>query len=210
MIDILIADDHELIREGLKKILKKEPDMQVVGEARNAQEAFELVRNRKLNIVLLDISMPGMSGLDALSELRQSHPKLPVLILSMHPEDRFAVRALKAGAAGYITKDSAVGELVKAIRKVVAGGRYVSVQLAERLVDELENGGNKPAHETLSDREFQVMRMVASGKKVSEIADELSLSVSTVNTYRARVLEKMKMETNVELTRYAIENHLIE
>lgn len=210
MIDILIADDHELIREGLKKILKKEPDMQVVGEARNAQEAFELVRNRKLNIVLLDISMPGMSGLDALSELRQSHPKLPVLILSMHPEDRFAVRALKAGAAGYITKDSAVGELVKAIRKVVAGGRYVSVQLAEKLVDELENGGNKPAHETLSDREFQVMRMVASGKKISEIADELSLSVSTVNTYRARVLEKMKMETNVELTRYAIENHLIE
>lgn len=210
MINILIADDHELIREGLKKILKKEPDMEVMGEARNAQEIFDQVKNRKLSIVLLDISMPGLSGLDVLTELRKSYPKLPVLILSMHPEDRFAIRALKAGAAGYVTKDSAVGELVKAIRKVVTGSRYVSVRLAEKLADELEMGSQKPLHEALSDREFQVMRMVAAGKKVSDIAGELSLSISTVNTYRTRILEKMKMETNVELTRYAIENHLIE
>jgi len=210
VINILIADDHELIREGLKKILKKEPDMEVMGEARNAQEIFDQVKNRKLSIVLLDISMPGLSGLDVLTELRKSYPKLPVLILSMHPEDRFAVRALKAGAAGYVTKDSAVGELVIAIRKVVTGSRYVSVRLAEKLADELEKGSQKPLHEALSDREFQVMRMVAAGKKVSDIAGELSLSISTVNTYRSRILEKMKMETNVELTRYAIENHLIE
>jgi DNA-binding NarL/FixJ family response regulator len=210
MINILIADDHELIREGLKKILKKEADMEVLGEARNAQEVFDQVKNRKLNIVLLDISMPGLSGLDVLTELRQNYPKLPVLILSMHPEDRFAVRALRAGAAGYVTKDSAVGELVKAIRKVVTGSKYVSVRLAEKLADELEKGNEKPPHEMLSDREFQVMRMVAAGKKISEIAEELSLSISTVNTYRTRILEKMQMATNVELTRYAIENHLIE
>ncbi|MDE3088486.1 MAG: response regulator transcription factor [Chloroflexota bacterium] len=210
MINILIADDHELIREGLKKILKKELDMEVLGEARNAQEVFDQVKNRNLSIVLLDISMPGLSGLDVLTELRRNYPKLPVLILSMHPEDRFAVRALKAGAAGYVTKDSAVGELVKAIRKVVTGGRYVSVRLAEKLADDLEKGSEKPLHETLSDREFQVMRMVAAGKKISEIAEELSLSISTVNTYRTRILEKMGMETNVQLTRYAFENHLIE
>jgi two-component system invasion response regulator UvrY len=209
MINILIADDHELIREGLKKILKKEPDMEVMGEASNAQQVFELVKNRKLSIVLLDISMPGPSGLDVLAELRKEYPKLPVLILSMHPEDRFAVRALKAGAAGYVTKDGAVAELVNAIRKVVAGGKYVSPHLAEKLADDLEKS-ERPLHETLSDREFQVMRMIASGKKTSEIAEELSLSISTVNTYRTRILEKMHMQTNVDLTRYAIENHLIE
>jgi two-component system invasion response regulator UvrY len=209
MINILIADDHELIREGLKKILKKEPDMQVLGEASNAQQVLEHVKNRKLSIVLLDISMPGPSGLEVLTELRRDYPKLPVLILSMHPEDRFAVRALKAGAAGYVTKDGAVAELVNAIRKVVDGGKYVSPHLAEKLADDLEKS-QSPLHETLSDREFQVMCMIASGKKTSEIAKELSLSVSTVNTYRTRILEKMKMETNVDLTRYAIENHLIE
>ena len=154
--------------------------------------------------------MPGLSGLDVLTELRRNYPTLPVLILSMHPEDRFAVRALKAGAAGYVTKDSAVGELVKAIRKVVTGGKYVSVRLAEKLAEDLEKGIEKPPHEILSDREFQVMRMVAAGKKINEIAEELSLSISTINTYRTRILEKMQMETNFELTRYAIENHLIE
>jgi two-component system, NarL family, invasion response regulator UvrY len=209
MINILIADDHELIREGLKKILKKESDMEILGEASNAQEVFELVKNRKLSIVLLDISMPGPSGLDVLTHLKQDHPKLPVLILSMHPEDRFAVRALKAGAAGYVTKDSAVAELVNAIRKVVGGSKYVSPYLAEKLADDLEQS-EKPPHETLSDREFQVMRLIAMGRKTSDIAEELSLSISTVNTYRTRILEKMKMETNVDLTRYAIENHLVE
>jgi two-component system, NarL family, invasion response regulator UvrY len=210
MINILIADDHELIREGLKKILKKEPDMQVLGEARNAQETFEQVKDRKLNIVLLDISMPGLSGLDVLTELRQNYPKLPILILSMHPEDRFAVRALRAGAAGYVTKDSAVGELVQAIRKVVTGAKYVSIRLAEKLAEQVEKGDEKLPHEKLSDREFQIMRMIAEGKKISEIAEELTLSISTVNTYRTRILKKMFMETNVDITRYAIENHLIE
>ena len=210
MIDILIADDHELIREGLKKILKKEPDMQVVGEAIDATQIFEQVKNKSLNIVLLDISLPGLSGLDVLTELRQKYPELPVLILSMHPEDRFAVRALKAGAGGYVTKDSAVTELVEAIRKVVSGGKYVSVRLAERLADELERHSEKPLHETLSDREFQIMRMISAGTKTSDIAKQLSLSISTVNTYRMRILEKMKMGTNAELTRYAVENHLIE
>ncbi|MCL4395930.1 MAG: response regulator transcription factor [Chloroflexi bacterium] len=210
MVNILIADDHELIREGLKKILKKEPDLEVLAEARNAQEVYAQVKSQPPDIVLLDISMPGISGLDVLTQLRQEHPKLPVLILSMHPEDRFAVRALKAGAAGYITKDSAVSELVQAIRKVVAGGKYVSLGLAEKLAVDLEKGSAGLAHEALSDREFQVMRMIAAGKRISEIAAELSLSTSAVNTYRTRILEKMKMERNVELTRYAIENHLIE
>jgi len=210
MIRILIADDHALVREGLNKILKSEPDMLVVGEAQNAPQVFELLKMHAVHIVLLDISMPGMSGLDALKELQREHPQLPVLILSMHPEDRFAVRALKAGAAGYITKESAVGELVKAIRKIAAGGKYVSPALAEKLADQLGMPATQLPHENLSDREFQVLRMIATGKKVSEIAHELALSISTVNTYRARVLEKMGLASNVELTRYAMEHHLVD
>jgi DNA-binding NarL/FixJ family response regulator len=154
--------------------------------------------------------MPGESGLDALKELRQKYPHVPVLILSFHPEYRFAVRALKAGASGYITKESAAEEVVQAIRKVVGGGKYVSVALAEQMATDLGNASGKPLHETLSDREFQVMRLIAAGKKSSEIAEELSVSLSTVNTYRSRIFEKMKMQSNVELTRYAIENGLIE
>jgi two-component system, NarL family, invasion response regulator UvrY len=210
MINILIADDHELMREGLKKILKRESDMEVVGEARDAQEAFDRIKNQKPSIVLLDISMPGTSGLDVLGVLRKQNPEIPVLILSMHPEDRYAARALKAGAAGYITKDSAVAELVKAIRKAVSGGKYVSAHFAEQLADDLGTDSAKPPHESLSDREYQVMRLIAAGKRISEIAAELSLSTSAVNTYRTRILEKMKMERNAELTRYAIENHLID
>ena len=210
MINVLIADDHALIREGLKKILKNEPDMTLAGEAGNVQELNEQLRKLAVDIVLLDISMPGESGLDALKDLKQQNAHLPILILSVHPEHRFAIRALKAGASGYITKESAVEELVQAIRKIVAGGKYVSLALAEHLATELEAGNAKPLHETLSDREFQVMRMIASGKKSSEIAEELSVSVSTVNTYRARIFEKMNMQSNVELTRYALENHLIE
>jgi DNA-binding NarL/FixJ family response regulator len=210
MINVLIADDHALIREGLKKILKSEPDMTLAGEAANVQELNDQLRKLAVDIVLLDISMPGESGLDALKDLKQQNSRLPILILSVHPEHRFAIRALKAGASGYITKESAVEELVQAIRKIVAGGKYVSLALAEHLATELETGKAKPLHETLSDREFQVMRMIASGKKSSEIAEELSVSVSTVNTYRARIFEKMNMQSNVELTRYALENHLIE
>ena len=210
MIKVLIADDHVLIREGLKKILKGEPDMALVGEAANAQELFERVKNLNVNIVLLDISMPGESGLEALKELRQNYPRVPVLILSVHPEHRFAVRALKGGASGYITKATAVEELVQAIRKIVGGGKYVSVSLAEQLATELEVAGGRPLHETLSNREYEVMCMIASGKKSSDIAQELSVSLSTVNTYRNRIFEKMKLQSNVQLTRYAIENHLIE
>jgi len=210
MINVLIADDHELIREGLKRILKREPDIQVAGEAGTGAQVLAQVLDRKLDIVLLDISMPDMNGLDVLMELRSRCPHLPVLILSFHPEDRFAIRALRAGAAGYLTKESAAGELVQAIRRVVAGSKSVSANLAEKLADEMVNGSDKPRHETLSDREFQVMRMIAAGKKIGEIAEALSLSASTVNTYRSRLLEKMRMQTNVELTRYVIENSLID
>lgn len=210
MINVLIADDHALIREGLKKILNGEPDMTLVGEANDVVELFAQLKRLAVNIVLLDISMPGESGLDAIKELRQKYPHIPVLILSIHPEQRFAVRALKAGASGYIMKQSAVEELVQAIRKVVSGGKYVSASLAEQLATELDHESGKALHETLSDREFQVMRLIAAGKKSSEIAEDLSVTLSTVNTYRSRILEKMKMQSNVDLTRYAIENGLIE
>ncbi len=210
MINVLIADDHALIREGLKKILDGEPDMTVVGEANNVVELVTQLKQLAVNIILLDITMPGESGLDALKELRQKYPQVPVLILSFHPEHRFAVRALKAGAAGYLTKESAAEEVVQAIRKVVGGGKYVSAALAEQLATELDNASDKPLHETLSDREFQVMRLIAAGKKSSEIAEELAVSVNTINTYRMRIFEKMKMESNVELSRYAVEHGLIE
>ncbi|MCL4394460.1 MAG: response regulator transcription factor [Chloroflexi bacterium] len=210
MIDVLVADDHVLIREGLKKTLSAEPDMNVVGEAGNVAELLKALERLRVNIVLLDITMPGESGLDALKELRHKYPQTPVLILSFHPEHRFAVRALKAGAAGYITKQSATEELVQAVRKIVGGGKYVSAALAEELAAELDTDSGKLPHEALSDREFQVLRLIAAGKKSSEIAEELAVTMSTVNTYRMRILEKMRMESNVELARYALEHGLIE
>ena len=210
VINVLIADDHALIREGLKKTLSGEPDMTLIGEANNVVELFKQLERLVVNIVLLDITMPGESGLDALKELRQKYPHIPVLILSFHPEHRFAVRALKAGASGYITKQSATEELVQAVRKIVGGGKYVSAALAEELATELDTGSGKLPHETLSDREFQVMRLIAAGKKSSEIAEELSVTISTVNTYRMRIFEKMKLQSNVELARYALEHGLIE
>ncbi len=210
MIRVLIADDHVLIREGLKKLLKEEWDMSVVGEASNGQQVSDFLTDHEVDILVLDISMPGRSGLDVLKELKQTSPKLPVLVLSMHPEERFAVRSLRAGASGYITKESAGEELVKAIRKIVDGGRYISLTLAEKLAFGLDADSSRPLHETLSDREYQVMGMIATGKKMSEIAEELSLSIRTVNTYRARILEKMQMKTNAELIHYAIENGLVD
>jgi len=210
MIKILIADDHPVVRQGLKQILSEEPDMEVLGEAQNSQEVLELVRKEDWDIVILDITMPGRGGLDVLKELKHERPKLAVLILSVHPEDQYAVRALKAHASGYMTKDSAPEELVKAIRKILGGGKYISPTLAERLAFDLESGTEKPLHETLSDREFQVMLMIASGKKVSEIAKEMLLSVKTIDTYRARILEKMRMKTNAELTHYAIKHQLVD
>jgi two-component system, NarL family, invasion response regulator UvrY len=210
MINVLIADDHALIREGLKKTLSGEPDMTLIGEATNVAELLTQLERLTVSIILLDITMPGESGLDALKELRQKYPHIPVLILSFHPENRFAVRALKAGAAGYMTKQSATEELVQAIRKIVGGGKYVSAALAEELATELDLASGKLPHELLSDREFQVMRLIAAGKKSSEIAEELAVTISTVNTYRMRILEKMKMQSNVELARYALEQRLIE
>lgn len=210
MIEVLIVDDHALIREGVKKTLSGEPDMAVVGTADNVAELFKQLEQRLVTVVLLDITMPGESGLDALKELRQKYPRVPVLILTFHPEHRFAVRALKAGASGYITKESATEELVQAIRKVATGGRYVSAALAEQLADELADGSGTSLHDTLSDREFQVMCLFAAGKNSREIAEQLSVSVNTVNTYRMRVLQKMKMQSDVELARYAVEHGLIE
>ena len=209
MIRILIADDHAIVRRGLKHIVSEQPDMTVDGEAENARQVLDLVRTDKWDVIVLDINMPGRSGLEVLKELRREHPKLPVLVLSVHPEDQYGVRVLKAGAAGYLTKDSAPDELVQAIRKVHRGGKYVSASRAEVLAFELETETDRPRHESLSDREYQVMTMIASGKTVGEIGEELSLSVKTISTYRARVLGKMKMRTNAELTHYAIQNQLL-
>ena len=209
MIRVLIADDHAVVRRGLKQIVADEYREATIGEAQNAQEVFKFVREQDWDIVVLDISMPGKSGLEALKELKQEYPKLPILILSVHPEEQYAVRALKAGAAGYLTKESAPEELIQAITKALGGGKYVSAALAEKLAFNLEADTEKLAHETLSDREYQIMRMLASGKTVGEIADELALSVKTVSTYRARILEKMKMKSNAELTYYAIKHQLV-
>ena len=209
MIRVLIADDHVVVRQGLKQILGDTPELLVAGEAINGQEVLDKIRAEAWDVVVLDISMPDHSGLDILKQLKAEQPKLPVLVLSMHPEDRYAMRVLKAGASGYLAKDSAADELVKAIRKVVSGGRYVSPSLAEKMAFDVGADASKLPHETLSDREFQVLRLIADGKSVTEIAAELSLSVKTVSTYRARLLEKMNLSTNAELIHYAIRNHLI-
>lgn len=207
---ILITEDHAVVREGLKLILADHFKKAVFGEARTATEALALVWKEKWDVVLLDITLPGRSGLEVLKEIKRSRPKLPVLILSMHPEDQFAVRMLKAGAAGYLTKESAGEELVGAIKKVIGGGRYVSPALAERMATYLTIDLQKAPHERLSDREFLILRTIASGKQVGQIAKELSLSVSTISTYRARILEKMHMKNNAELTRYALEKSLVD
>jgi DNA-binding NarL/FixJ family response regulator len=209
MIRLLIADDHAVVRRGLKEILTAESDMVLVGEARSGPELLALARKERVDVVVLDITMPGRSGLEVLKELRQELPRVRILVLSMHPEDQYAVRALRAGAAGYLTKESAPDELVKAIRRIVAGGRYVSASLAEHLALGLSDDAERSPHERLSDREYQVLCLLASGKSVSDVAEELALSVKTVSTYRARILEKMNLKNNAELTRYAIENHLV-
>jgi DNA-binding NarL/FixJ family response regulator len=210
MIRVLIADDHAVVRQGLKQILGDTPEMLVAGEAATGQQVLDKVRAESWDVVVLDISMPDLSGLDVLKQIRSERPKLPVLVLSMYSEDQYAMRVLKAGASGYLTKESATDELVKAIRKVVSGGRYVSPLLAEKLAFEMGADSGKLPHETLSDREFQVLRLIAAGKPVKEIAAVLSLSVKTVSTYRARLLEKMNLGTNAELIHYAIQNHLID
>jgi two-component system invasion response regulator UvrY len=209
-INILIADDHPIVREGFKQVLSETTDMIVAGEASNGQEVLNLIRKNKYDVVLLDISMPGRSGLEILKELRSEHPKLPILIVSIYPEEQYAVRAFRAGASGYLTKASAPHELIEAIRKVSKGGRYVSSSLAEELTYYLDVDATRAPHETLSDREYQVMLLIASGKTVSGIAEELCLSVKTISTYRTHILKKMNVKNNAEITLYAVQNKLVE
>jgi DNA-binding NarL/FixJ family response regulator len=210
VIRLLVADDHAIVRRGLHQIVAEAPDLTVAGEAANAGEVLARIDERAWDAVILDLSLPGGEGLDLLVEVRRRRPDLPVLILTVHSEEQYAVRALRAGAAGYLTKESAPEQLVEAVRKVVRGGRYVSPGVAERLAYTLGPDADRPPHETLSDREYQVMRMVASGQTVSEVAEALSLSVKTVSTYRGRILEKMGMKSNAELTHYAIKNKLVD
>jgi DNA-binding NarL/FixJ family response regulator len=209
MIRLLIADDHAIVREGLKQIVSQETDICVAAEADCADTMLALLEKKPCDLVVLDISMPGRSGLEALKELKQRYPNLPVLILSIYGEDQYGIRALKAGAAGFLKKVSAPDELVKAIRKIMQGGRYISESLAEKIADHLTLGNRLP-HETLSDREYQIMCQIASGMSAEQIADGLNISVHTVYSYRNRLLDKMKMKSNVELTRYAIQNKLLD
>lgn len=209
MIKILIADDHAIVRKGLKQILAETPDMVVAGEAGNGSDLLDKARAGNWDVVILDISMPGRGGLETLKQLKSERPKIHVLILTMHPEDQYAIRVFKAGASGYLTKESAPEQLVAAIRKVGRGEKYVSPHLAEKLAYHLETGSDKPLHETLSDREYQIMCMIASGKSVGNMAEELSLSVKTISTYRARLLKKMRLKNNAEVTHYAIRKKLV-
>lgn len=210
MIRILIADDHAVVREGVKRIIGGLSDGVVTGEAASGSELLTRVRNERWDLILLDLTFPGGSGLDLLKQIKSEYPKLPILVLSMHPEENYAVRALRAGAAGYLTKESAPDQLVLAIHKVLAGGKYVSPTLAETLLFEIGVNREGPLHRTLSDRELQVMCLIASGKTVKQISDELALSSKTISTYRTRVLEKMGLKNNAELTNYAIRNNLVE
>jgi len=210
MIKILIADDHAIVREGLKQIVAEESDMKVTGEAANASELFELLDKDSWEIVVLDINMPGKSGLEALKEMKTRNIKVPVLILSMFSEDQYGLRAIKAGAAGYLKKVSAPTDLVSAIRKIVGGGKYISPTLAEKLADSIDVNNKKALHQNLSDREYQIMCFISLGKSAEEIAEELAISIHTVYSYRNRILEKMHLKSNVELTQYAIQNKLIE
>ncbi len=209
MIQILIVDDHAILRRGLQEILEREFRDVRIGGAGTAEEALTQLDSEKWDLVILDITMPGRSGVDVLRNLKALRPKLPVLVLSMHPEDQYGKRVLKAGASGYMNKESAPEELIKAVRKLLSGGRYVSPTLAETLAVDLGRDDGTPAHERLSDREFEVLRKMASGKTVGQIAQELHVSVPTVSTYRARILEKMGMSNTAELIRYAVSHHLV-
>jgi two-component system invasion response regulator UvrY len=210
MIRVLICDDHTIVREGLMQILAETQDIVGAGEACTGQEVLERVDSEDYDVVLLDISMPGANGLEVLKQIKSSHPKLPVLILTMHAEEHYAVRALRAGAAGYLTKGSAADELIGAIRKVASGGRYLSESLAEQLALELLEERGRPAREALSDREYEVMCLLARGRTVTEIGEQLNLSVKTISTYRARILDKLSLRNNAEIVYYALKEGIIE
>jgi len=210
VIKIIIADDHAVVRQGVKQILAAEADMRLVGEARNFEETLEVTRRLAWDVLILDYSMPGGNGLQVLKKIKHAHPRRPVLILSMHPEDVIAVSALRAGAAGYVSKESASEELTVAVRKAVSGKKYVSASLAEKLAGELGEGPRGLAHESLSDREYRVMWLMASGNAITHIARELALSPNTVSTYRNRILKKLKLDNNADLVRYAVKHGLVE
>ncbi len=209
MIRVLIADDHAIVRKGLKQILLEEYPTAKIGEVADAESLVTEVMNEQWDVVICDMNMPGRSGLDALSQIRQSNPKLPVLIMSMYPRDQYALRVLKAGASGYLAKETVHDELIKAIHTVLVGRKYITPDVAEKLAESFDMDAEKQPHELLSDREFDVFKLLASGKSVSEIAEQLSLSVTTISTYRSRIMEKMSMRSNAELARYAIENNLL-
>lgn len=209
MIEILIADDHAIVRQGLRKIVDYDDEMTVVDEAQNGAELLNLVRERMVDVVILDLSMPGRNGLETLKELKKSYPSLPVIMLSIHPEDQYAVRAFRAGASGYMTKESATEELVHAIKKVHTGGKYIGPVVAELLANAVGTQSSDDTHKSLSDREYEVFTLLANGKTVGQIGLELNLSVKTISTYRTRILEKMGVTTNSELTRYALDHELL-
>lgn len=210
MINVLIADDHALIRKGLKQLLDDTENMRVTGEAENGMQAIRMVDENDYDVVLLDISMPDKHGIDVLKQLKINKPQLPVLMLSMHPEEQYALRSMKAGAAGYLNKQSAPLQLVTAISQVASGKKYISTELAEQLANGLSQGYQELLHQTLSNREYQTLCLMASGKKLSEMAEIMTLSPKTVSVYRSRLLEKMKLKNNAEAIHYAISNHLIE
>jgi len=210
MIRVLIADDHAVVRRGVRQILEETSDIEVTGEAASASELWPKVREGRFDAVVLDVNLPGRSGLELLGDLKRERPELPVLILTVHSEDQYAVRALKAGASGFLTKESAPEKLVDAIRKIAEGRRFITPEVAEKLASSVARGDGGPPHEALSDREFQILKMIASGKTVSQIGRELALSVKTISTHRTRILKKMNLKTNAELTHYAIRNGLVE
>jgi DNA-binding NarL/FixJ family response regulator len=207
--NILIADDHAIVRKGLIQLLSEGFPEITVFEALNSAEVMTQIRSHQLDVILMDISMPGRNGIETLKQMRMEGIRTPVLMLSMHPEDQYALRSLKAGASGFINKESATVELLAAVKKVIAGGKYISPSLAEKLADAVSDKGSLSGHEHLSDREMEVLQQIATGKTVSEIADHLSLSVNTISTYRTRLLEKLHLSNNAEITRYAIENNLV-